>query len=617
MSVTAALTRRSVAPAESYPTSSGVIGLVANNHARQMLGNPLIWLATLLSGGLLIMLARDAAGMPELARFSTFVGLGSAPLAAAALLVAHNNVSRPRRDGTEALFHSLAADPAHRTAGQLLGGLAAVAPALLVVIGWAAGLITLGTTGTLDVAELAVGPVVVALASVVGTTVAAWAPQRSAGLAALGLFALVQTVLHDIPLGTVHWLAWWRTATWHTSADLWVRPSGLHLAYLVGLGTSIAVLALARHGLSGPRAVAGVAAAALAAGAGLAQLPYPSQEQVAAVWDRINNPQDYWDCEVTEQVQVCLFPAYSRWRDGLAATARATLGPVPASAQPDIKIVQTDHGFPSQIMDEFPRGHRRYAQMQARGQAIFDSDNVSDGGAITIDTSRWAAEVNDELDVALGVAKRAVGLPLEPVTTHIEVDEATYQDLRRHNGLAQQPGEVAGAVELDGGGAVVPRTQPCRPLGQAREAVALWLAARSSPGRTNSMIAAGQAVSSLSSDSVMLAADGAELPAPPNVGNQLMLDDASIQWTPQGVYLAAQLLTQAEPTPTIPARWAWWTDPSTTTDQLIDEFGLTPYPSAEQLFSEAGLEPSDYPEHVAAWPDRPGDTGFSRPPACS
>lgn len=618
MSTTSTVTRTRPVPSPPVPPPSGVVAAIARAHARRMLAHPLLWLATALSVAVLIELGRSASGVPELSRFSTFVGLGSAPLAAAALLVAHGNVSRPRRDGTGPLFSSLAARARHRSAGHLLGSLAAVVPAILLTAGWAGALVALGTTGSLDVAELAVGPAVVALASVAGSAAATWAPQRFAGVAALGLFATIQLTLHDIPRGTLHWLGWWQTVTWHTSADLWIRPSWNHLAYLLGVTAVLACIAVLRHGPTGRRFAALGVASGLMVGAGATQLPYPSSSQIDAVWNRIDDPGRYWSCDDHGGVEVCLFPAYTAWRADLAATVDRTLAPVPDHARPDITIVQRHHDFPSQLMNEFPAGHARYAELSARGHESFEQTRTAAEPAdrIVVDTARWTTEVNDDLDIALGAAARAVGLSLGPVTSRVRVDEGTYQQLRFHNGPEGEPRDVPGAVELDDGGAIVPVTGPCRPLGQAREVVALWLAAQSSPARADLVRAAGQAVARIPEDTSIHTPDGLRLPAPPRAADHLSVNDLAVEWTAEGLHLAAQLLDRTDVARTISAQWAHWTDPATPAGDLVAIFELEPYPTVSELYLRAGLDPADFPDYVATWPDRPDDTDFHRPPTC-
>ena len=606
-----------------------VVVAVARAHGRQILRHPLVWLGTVASMVLLVGLPEQATGMPEFARYSTFVGLGSAPLAAATLLAGHHNVSRPWRDGTEALFTSLAAKPSARTAGQLVGAVAAAVPALVVLVAWIGYLTTIGTTGTPDVGELAVAPVVAVLAAVVGTSVATWAPQRFAGFAALGVFAAIQMVLQDLPAGTVHWLAWWRTSLWHTSADLWIRPTGWHLAYLVAIAVAIGGVALLRHGRTTPR-LGGVALAVVAvAVAGAAQLPNPTEAEVEAVYDRIANPEKYWDCEQTGRVEVCLFPAYSGWRSELLDTARNTLAPLPDNARQQVTITQHHHRYPSQLMDEFGLAHPMYDTLQARSSELPDSDQT--GRTISIDTTRWETTVNEGFGIALATAKRAAGLPLQPLTLREHVDADTYDQLvaAAEKGFVTSddpsmaadvpdgtPGEVPGSVVLDDGTAIITLTKECRPTGQARAAVAMWLAGQSGPERAGFLASLAQQVTTLSTDSGIETEDGGFVPTPPYLENYLHTQDPALQWPAEAAHLGAQLLDIPDVQEQITGRWDRWTDPATTTDELVAAFDLRPFPTVEEQFRQAGIDPADHPEAVAAWPNRPDDTFLTRTPTC-
>lgn len=605
----------------------GATWAVARREARLLLRHPLIAVGVVLSGW--VAVAQGWGELPELARFSSYTGLGLAPLAAAALFVGALNASRAQRDGTDELYDILGVTQRQRTSGHLLGALAILPLALLLVAAWVAYLYLAGGAGAPNVAELLTGPAVATFAAMTGVTVATWFPTRLAGLLTLVAIAVLQ-VSFAVRGETSHWLGLWHTATSLPAGDLWIRPSGMHLVYLAGLiGVAAAVGRLQHRPRGGPVAL-GVAALALVAVAGGLQLRAPTDADIEARFAQVEHPQEFWACEQRDTVTYCAFPAYTRWTDTWHRIVTAALEPVPTSLRPMLRVEQHRDPYLRQIQDELGYTSDRAQALHRRADALFSAaQNERGGGPIRVgETFQPGSE--DGFTLALEVAQRAVGLPVEETLAERRLPASEYEQFRRGGFLIGREGEQPFEVveELPDGGAVVEVASRCRPDGQAREAVALWLAARANPGLADRIHGyRTELLEPRDADSSQvlfryLLPDGETIEMPWEVEAAADPFHAPVPWTDAvmwsaaGIDLTAQLLAlpRDEVAAILAGDWETWTAPSTQTRALVATFDLEAPIDGEQFLRRAGYDPDRYPGWVAAFPDH-GDN--PPPPACA
>ena len=255
-------------------------------------------------------------------------------LGAAGTLIASNLATlRGRRHGTEELFGADPAPPGARTGGHLLAVAwpTALAVALLpVTVG--AAVVLRDAFGRPDLADLAVGPLLVAGAGALGVLLARWAPSALAGpvacvgIAALELFLTSPAVLDD----GLRWMAFWQGAG---DIDLLPpRPSGWHAVYLMGLVAMAWVGALLRHGWRRPLVVAGATALAVVAGSTWMQAGTVTDEAWAARNRLLADPVATQVCQDGEAARYCYYPGYGPLVDRWSAVVEGVRRRVPEAA---------------------------------------------------------------------------------------------------------------------------------------------------------------------------------------------------------------------------------------------------------------------------------------------
>lgn len=364
------------------------------------------------------------------------------PLAAATLIASSLAALRARRHGTEELLSVTPAPPQARTAGHLLAPLGVAFVAVLVVTAalLAAWRFRHGFARP-DLAEVAVGPLLVLGAGALGVLLARWLRSSLAAVVACVGIAAMQLIVSGLaqtnPLR--------RLAFWAQSADM--RPELLpgrlgrwHLVYLVGLVAMAAVGALARHGLSRKVTVAGVlAVVTVATTAWFQARPIP-----ASVWASRNalleTPQDFQQCEERDGVDYCAYPAYRSlvdlWAAPVAGVRRALpSGRWPADVQVSQRVAGNDRHWVTSTDVQ-----RKLPALPPKGAPTVDDGHLHP-------PLLWDTTGRAELGLAVLAASRAVGLPLarpEP-------------DLR------------------------------CDASGQARAVVALWLAGQATPATARTL----------------------------------------------------------------------------------------------------------------------------------
>lgn len=154
-------------------------------------------------------------------------------LAAVTLVASHRAVTRGHRDGADELYAAMSAPARARTVGHLL---AVLAPVALGVVATAASVVALvagaTTIGDLVLAELAVGPVLVAGAGCLGVLLARVWPQPFTPFVACVAIIVVEFGMNtpELARSGARWLAFW------VEGSLWwllPRHAGAHLVYLL------------------------------------------------------------------------------------------------------------------------------------------------------------------------------------------------------------------------------------------------------------------------------------------------------------------------------------------------------------------------------------------------
>jgi len=426
-----------------------VIRELAMVEAFGMLRHPLTIVGA--AGSLWAMWALFGERAPVLERDSILMAGAMLPVAAATLLVAFYSVLRQRR-----LPEVLSAQPTDRNArlmGVQIGTFGpAVASAALTVAG-VVYLLTGEPIGELLWWELISGVVMVPAAGVLGTALARWLPHPAVAPIALVGLAVVQfwaspdfEVLGESAFSpedvSIHleWLAPWMTPSSFSPPDIIAhRPAILHVVWLVLFSLVVACLTQERRAAG--RVVQVVVAVVLGIAVASVSLGLPTHALTVS-WPEAADAQI---CEVEDGVEYCAFSYHEgwipRWRDTVAAVNE--LAPVQLE-----RVIQRPHNIG------------------------FDPDPALDGrSGLALTTLEWhrpGASPEQAFSLALNAAQTSVGLPATPhlrPLTKAEIDSIVEQnpdypgDLREQ--LANEPTSE----------------QSCSGVGQARSAIAVWLAA--------------------------------------------------------------------------------------------------------------------------------------------
>lgn len=220
-------------------------------------------------------------------------------------------------------------------------------------------------------------------------------------------------------------------------------PAGAHLAELAELAVLAGIVALAMTMRRGGRtmsslAAGGILAAAVICLAGAVQLrPVPAAELDHLASEAVN-PASVQHCTTASQVRYCLYPGFGSLLPSIQAPVNGVLAHLPARPAGPLTVSQVfgvgtgdsglTHGHPQRQVS------RWNSQLQQGTPAIANT-----ASAIYLPVGSWPAfgrRLTDaRFDVALAAADWAVRIPITSVSG-----------------------------------------QPCVPLDQAREAIAIWLA---------------------------------------------------------------------------------------------------------------------------------------------
>ena len=174
----------------------------------------------------------------------------------------------------------------------------------------------------------------------------------------------------------------------------------------------------------------------------------------------------------------------------------------------------------------------------------------------------------DAIIIALETSRRIVGIPNGHTSTYTWTEEglATLEEFG-YLPLAGADQPVAPAPPEPG--TTVEVVEQCWLAGQAREVIAIWLAAESSPVHSDRLreivdtrgLFAEQIDNGVGSVDLL-------------TEQHDLLSNAAVAWSKVGADLAAQLLNVPEAKDRIFIDWSRWSDPSTTTGDLAAAFDL-------------------------------------------
>jgi hypothetical protein len=589
--------------ARSRRTWLRVLLLAGRREARWLTTSPLV-LAGLLVSAWLIWLNNRLQAYPYAPTPHEFwwyadVSIVSCLLAAAGsvLLATQLAAGRARRDGMEQLYASYPAAPAARTGAHLISVCGPVLLAAAVTGAACAWLDRQGTLGSPRLWVLGAGLLLIVLGGAAGVALGSWLHHPMAGILTVLVIGLIEIDLVlsisnpvHLPGGTA-WLFPWSDpgAVLAMLPGVTVPyPPPAHLAELAGL-IALAVVAALWRPLRGRRALAAVAVAALAVTgwSGWSQArPVPSSVLKTMVL-QATRPGPAQQCRQLQRVRYCYYPAFAPLAGQWAASVSGVLAKVPGSVRGlavrqvnDSQFLQQPLLPPTSMTSIMSAQSPLSVQLGAFDQALSADPRLFGGGGrppvyTGLDWGTGATLGSSQFGLALSTAQWVTGLPATaPFVTY------------------GSSGSGGGTMQLT-----------CVPLGQARQSVALWLAASATAG---SRTAFEQSLAPASAGSTRVGriwvTTVQEAGSGPSTG---------LTATAQGAALAAEMLRlpQRQVEAVLDRRWQHWLAPQTTAAGLAAALGVK-LPAAPA----AAPQPSSY---IAGRDGQKTDESFNPPsPVC-
>ena len=417
-------------------------------------------------------------------------------LAATTLLACHLAAGRASRDGATALYESYPMSATTRAAAHLIGLAGPLLVAVVVEGAAVAWLDFLGPVGSPRLGVLAQGLLLVVLGGALGTALAGALPNPAAAVLAIAALGVVEWDLLNpsgvqvaVPPATAWFFPWTQPVlSGYLPGPIATIPPPAHLAWLAALAGVAACAGLWRVSrgawrtgwFSGSRAGSRSAAAALAACVAAAgwsgwTLGHPPTASVTAGLARsITHPVQAERCVTQRGVRYCAYPGFgpdvARW----AAVVNGVLGllPAPPAARLTVRQVvdggvfqsgpgEIDpalQGQPGQTL-KLPKEVGRFVAAEGTDPALV-AGSSSPPVYADLDWSAGAAAGRYQLGLAEQTAWWVAGLP----TTQ----RIVYDNTPDENDIL---------------------SSSCVPVGQAREAIALWLAVSATPGSRAAFLA--------------------------------------------------------------------------------------------------------------------------------
>ena len=411
-------------------------------------------------------------------------------LAAATLLACHLAAGRVSRDGATALYESYPVSATTRAAAHLIGLAGPLLLAVVVEGAAVAWLDFLGPVGAPRLGVLAQGLLLVALGGALGTALGGALPNPAAAVLTIAALGVVEWDLLNpsgvqvaVPPATAWFFPWTQPVlSGYLPGPIATIPPAAHLAWLAALTGVAACAGLWRASrragrrtgwFSGSHAGSRCAAAALAAcvaAAGLSGWTLshpPTASETAGLASAITHPGQVERCVTQRSVRYCAYPGFgpdvARW----AAVVNGVLAllPAPPAARLTVRqvvdgdVFQSDpgeidpalQGQPGQTL-KLPKEVGRFVAAEGTNPALV-AGSSSPPVYTDLDWSAGAAAGRYQLGLAEQTAWWVAGLPTTQRIVYDNTPDET--DL-----LASS----------------------CVPVGQAREAIAIWLAVSATPG---------------------------------------------------------------------------------------------------------------------------------------
>jgi hypothetical protein len=353
-----------------------------------------------------------------------------------------------------------------RTAGLLVAAGAPVGLAVGLQIVALAGMFLDRPVTSLDWWDVLAGPLVVALATVIGVAAGRWVPSRLTGPITLVIVAAITItlssygVLQRAGLGA-RWSAP-MVALEFDPYELSFRPTRAHAFYvlgLIGIFISLAILrGQARYTFVSVTTLV-LSLVVVVVGAS-AQFAAHNEFNYEALVEQHLPPAAEYSCQTSGPVEYCAYPGYVAWIDEWDALVQPVLDLAPEDvATRPLQVTQ----YPTQALDLLFDGSPTALGEPLPGLATGMWWGRGPGG------NEWGGAW--PFGMALGTAAWAVGLPLELTDGHwiTEYDESgavvSAEFVAGTDGVPDD--EVARLV--------------CTTLNQGRAMLALWMAAQASP----------------------------------------------------------------------------------------------------------------------------------------
>lgn len=371
------------------------------------------------------------------------------------------------------------------------------------------------------------------------------------------------------------WLLPWRQAV--GLASLPTAPPQLpplaHLLWLVAITIMAALIAVAgrrsRRPLLRAYFTAATAATIAVAGASAWIQLHPDIASQSQLVGEATNPAASETCTSIHSVRYCAYPAYQGYIPRWAVAVDGVLKNVPQPPT-DLTIRQlVDNDFEENLRDAYG----------------------TQGG----EQRQQASQLDDVLQRFVGAASTTPRLTSSMMGAPIYVDMAwgggPYQlslSLQTAWSLVGPPTTWQHVVpEPCGDGCYEPPFKySCIPLGQAREAIALWLAADGSPSQRAAFIDGLR--NALYGDAIKVGRQWIVAYLPPVSGYQ-----PALLFTGQSAALAREMLTLPDSRirTVLAQAWDTWLNPQTSDTQLASALGLSP-PVSQTTAPEDPAEPS-------------------------
>lgn len=508
-------------------TNWGVLRPLARAEMRQLVRHPAFLIGIAVTP---LMLFASTSEEAVWAGLSPAISLAFVPLAWTVIVAADLRVLRPRRTAVDELFSAAPAPQPVRTAGSLFMAVPAAAVAAAFTVGTVVFLLLSDPPGSVNVGDVAVGPLLVAGGAVVGVAVARFIPRPVFGFAAAFAVSFIQARFFELEA----W-PWYRTEAdpfrflaFHVEPTslrvdaLEVRPSAWHLVYLVALIAMMACVALAHSGVPRRLSVALAIAVFVVVGTGWIQTRPPSSARVAEMISYLTTPREHQSCTAAGPTTLCAFPESQDRVDDWVERVGAVRALLPGSLS-ERRLDVIDR-LPTVVGNSGCGPAPALESLPPRVVAAVGADDAWPAdGALHPGTNYWpcSSRGTNELFTAVQVGSWAVGLPPSPHGADVR----------------------------------------CSAQGQARGVVALWLGGAATPSSSTSY---KEILVEFPSGPITFAGWS----EPPMFGAVFHADDMRLA-------RALLALPVEQVRAGVSAEWARLTNPATPSSAVADMFGVS------------------------------------------